>query len=137
MTRPFHVKTVSAQRTLFSWTRIFALALALACSGAPAMAKAPAEASASRHEIVFVESNVADYRTLLNGVKPGAEVHVLDAAQDGLARMAQILRGRGGIDAVHVLSHGSEGALQLGALTLNAQNLNRHAADLAAIGNAM
>jgi hypothetical protein len=42
-------------------------------------------------EIVFIESNVTDYQTLLNGITPGMEVHVLDASRDGLTQIAQIL----------------------------------------------
>ncbi|MDI1360041.1 MAG: DUF4347 domain-containing protein, partial [Methylobacter sp.] len=90
-----------------------------------------------RTEIMFIESNVADYQMLIDGAKPGTEVHVLDAGQDGLAQMAQILDGRSGIDAIHIMSHGSEAAVGLGALTLTAQNLSTHAADLATIGQAL
>jgi len=91
----------------------------------------------TRTEIVFIESNVADYQTLLNGVNPSAEVHILDASQDGLALMAQILSGRSGVDAIHIISHGSEGSVGLGTLNLSAQNLGDHAADLAIIGGAL
>ena len=94
-------------------------------------------ASTQRNEIVFVESNVADYQTLLNGLKSGTEVHVLDATQDGLAQMAQILNGRSGIDAIHIFSHGSEATVQLGSMNLTAQNLQEHTADLATIGSAL
>jgi len=90
-----------------------------------------------RTEIVFIENNVADYQTLVNDAKPGEEVHVLDSSQDGLAQMAQILDGRSGIDAIHIVSHGSEGALLLGSLTLTSQNLQDHAAELTTIGNAL
>ena len=78
----------------------------------------PSVIEVQRTEVVFIESNVANYQTLLNGVSPGAEVHVLDASMDGLAQMAQILAGRSGIDAIHILSHGTEGSVQLGALNL-------------------
>ncbi len=94
-------------------------------------------AEAQRNEIVFVISNVADYQTLLDGVNPGAEVHVLDAARDGLAQMVQILAGRSGIDAIHVVSHGSEGALGLGTSNLTGQNLQNYAAELTTIGAAL
>jgi len=73
----------------------------------------------------------------MDGVKPGLEVHLLDAMQDGLAQMAQILAGRSGISAIHLISHGSEAVLQLGTLNLNAQNLQAHAGDLATIGTAL
>jgi len=95
----------------------------------------PAEPQAT--EILFIESNVADYQTLIDGAKPGTEVHVLDAGQDGLAQMAQILDGRSGIDAIHIVSHGSEASVGLGSLTLTAQNLPDHAADLETIGQAL
>jgi Domain of unknown function (DUF4347) len=38
-----------------------------------------------KREVVFIESNVADYQTLVDGVKPGIEVVLLDGNQDGLS----------------------------------------------------
>ncbi|MBE0620245.1 MAG: DUF4347 domain-containing protein, partial [Burkholderiales bacterium] len=110
---------------------------ALAAEAIDPHVPALAPTTGARTEIVFVESDVADYRTLLNGINPGAEVHVLDASKDGLAQIAQILKGRSGIDAIQIVSHGSEASVQLGALTLTAQNLQDHAADLATIGGAL
>lgn len=88
-------------------------------------------------QVVFVESNVTNYQSLLQGFNSSAEVHVLDANQDGLTQMAQILAGRSGIAAIQIVSHGSEATVQLGALNLNAQTLNTRAADIAAISNAL
>lgn len=90
-----------------------------------------------RTAIVFVEDNVRDLDALIGMLPPGTEVHVLNAAGDGLAQMAQVLAGRSGIDAVHLLSHGAPGELELGALHLTAQNVPEHAADLATIGAAL
>lgn len=97
----------------------------------------PATAEQSRHEVLFIEGNVADLQTLINSANPDTEIHVLDAAQDGLAQIAAILAGRSGIDALHLISHGSSGSLQLGTLSLNTQNLSDHAAALASIGRAL
>jgi len=94
-------------------------------------------AAAQRTEIVFIESNIADYQTLLNGITPGAKVHILDAASDGLVQMAGILAGRSGIDAIHILSHGAEGSVQLGSLNLRMQNLQAYATELQTIGSAL
>ena len=94
-------------------------------------------AQEQRREVVFIEGNVADVPTLVSAVQPGREVHVLDAARNGLAQMAEILRGRNGVDAIHLLSHGSPGALDLGALILKRNNLPDHAADLAVIAGAL
>ena len=90
-----------------------------------------------RTEVIFIESNVPDLRTLLSGVGPGKEVHVLDAAQDGLQQIADILSGRSGIDAVHILSHGDAARLNLGSLTLDEATTASHAAQLAAIGRSL
>ncbi len=90
-----------------------------------------------RTEIVFVENNVADYQSLLGGLATGTEVHVLDASRSGLEQMAQIMAGRSDVDAIHVVSHGAEGSLQLGALTLTAQNMQEHGAELTTISSAL
>ncbi|MDP3840570.1 MAG: DUF4347 domain-containing protein, partial [Methylococcales bacterium] len=90
-----------------------------------------------RTEIVFIENNIADYQTLLNGVNPNAEVYVLDSTKDGLAQIARILAGRTGIEAISIISHGSEASLGLGSMSLTTQNLQDHAADLTAIGSAL
>ncbi|SEN49346.1 protein of unknown function [Duganella sp. CF517] len=104
---------------------------------APALApEQPPLAIAQRSEITFIESNVADLETLLKGLA-GSEVHVLDAGQDGLQQIAAILAGRGGIDALHIISHGATAAVNFGALKLDGGNLDTHRAELDAIGRAM
>ncbi|WP_173012827.1 DUF4347 domain-containing protein, partial [Niveispirillum sp. SYP-B3756] len=109
-----------------------------------ALAMAPAELQAAdpvleggRKEVVFIESNITDWQTLAAGVSPGAEVVVLDANLDGLAQMADWAQAHSGYDAIHILSHGDEGALQLGSVTLTDATLTGRQADLTAIGKAL
>jgi hypothetical protein len=92
---------------------------------------------ASRKEIVFIEDNVADIDTLIKGIGSGKEIVILDSTQDGLHQIAQALVGRSGIDALHIMSHGSEGALSLGTLMLDAGTLDAYKGDLQAIGQSM
>ncbi|MFC0252221.1 Ig-like domain-containing protein [Massilia consociata] len=87
--------------------------------------------------IVFIETDVPDYRSLLAGLAPGTEVHVLDPGEDGVARMAQVLDGRNGIDALHLVSHGREGAVSVGSTLLTADSLPAHADALAVIRAAL
>jgi len=108
----------------------------ISSSNLPTEPAAIPHASAAR-AIVFVEANVADYQSLLAGLAPGTEVHVLDAGQDGLARMAQVLAGRSGIDALHIVSHGKEGAVSLGSVELNSETLAARAGELATIRAAL
>jgi hypothetical protein len=51
--------------------------------------------------------------------------------------MATQLQGRSGIDAIHIISHGSQGALYLGSTLLNSSNLADYQCQLASIGSAL
>ncbi|HNB42630.1 MAG TPA: VCBS domain-containing protein, partial [Burkholderiaceae bacterium] len=93
--------------------------------------------STTTAQILFIDSLVADYATLLQGVDPSIEVVLLDGGVDGLTQIAQTLAGRSGIDAVHIISHGSPGNLTLGSLSLSQDGLASHAAELAAIRDAL
>jgi predicted secreted protein len=91
----------------------------------------------ARTEIVFIEDNVADYQSLARQLGNGREVVILDSTKDGVHQIADALAGRTGIDALHIISHGSAGSANLGALTLDAANAGEHQADLNAIGRSM
>ena len=77
-----------------------------------------ATSAAVTHEIVFIDSKVQDRETLLAGINPNAEVIVLDATRDGVDQIADALRGRSDVDAIHIISHGSDGQVQLGNAVL-------------------
>ncbi|OMG65228.1 hypothetical protein AUR61_009585, partial [Stutzerimonas balearica] len=87
--------------------------------------------------VLFVDSRVQDRATLLAGLAPDVEVVVLDPDVDGLSQIATVLAGRSDISSIQVLSHGTEGMVQLGSLNLTSANVVTHAADLATIGNAL
>jgi VCBS repeat-containing protein len=87
--------------------------------------------------IVFILDNVADYQSTADSLYAGYEVHVLSADGDALAQMVALLDGRTGLDAIHLISHGDAGVLDLGTLSLNADNLADHGAALAALGAAL
>jgi hypothetical protein len=88
-------------------------------------------------QVAFVFNNVADYQDLVAAFRPDVEVHVLDAGQDGLAQMEAILQGRTGLAALHVIGHGSEGALNMGSVTLDSATIGSHGQVLAEIGSAL
>ena len=89
-------------------------------------------------EIVFVDATLPDSASLRNDLQAqrGAgrpiDIVTIGAGEDGLALIGATLAGRQGIAAVHVLAHGSDGALQLGSTTLDAQTLLRRAGEVAA-----
>ncbi len=90
-----------------------------------------------RREIVFIDGNVRNYQQLVAGLAAGTEVVVLDGSQDGLQQMADYLQGRSDIDALHILSHGDAGKIQLGNQWLDSQQLQARSDLLAAIGESL
>ncbi len=95
-------------------------------------------AAAVLHEVVFVDSSVANVATLLKGIPASAEVVIIDGTRDGLDQIASALQGRQGIDAIHIISHGSEANLFIGTSDLNVDSMrSTYAADLAVIRSAL
>ena len=114
---------------LSAWQRCL-LALLLLWAGALNAHLAP-------REVVFIDTSVADWQVLRDGVQPEVEVMLLDAGKDGLAQMAEWARERSGYDAIHLFSHGSPGTVHLGAFGLNRETLGERAGELATLGAAL
>ncbi|MEQ1844746.1 MAG: DUF4347 domain-containing protein, partial [Nitrospira sp.] len=96
------------------------------------------DTSAARQEIVFLSPSVRDYHKLLDGISPNVEVFVLDPTRDGVEQMAEVLVGRTGVDAIHIISHGSQAELTLGSARLTLEAMNGvYADELAAIGQSL
>ena len=96
-----------------------------------------AAAAAPRQEVVFVDGQVPNVGELLAGLPSNAEVVILDPNKDGLQQIAAYLQGREGLDAIHLLSHGADGTVQLGNVWLASNNLAEHRAALESIGAAL
>ncbi len=80
-------------------------------------------------EIIFIDPTVEDYESLIAGIYPDTEVVILDRMKDGISQITENLQG-GKYKAVHIVSHGSEGSLQLGSKQLNSSNLDTYKSQL-------
>src|ERR1700722_10133846 len=89
------------------------------------------------HQVIFIDSTVPDYQSLLAGLAAGTRVYVLGPNQDGLQQMARILEHSRDVSAVSIISHGAEGEIKLGSTILTSSNLDQHQAALQAIGDAL
>ena len=87
--------------------------------------------------IVFIDSRVAGYETLVAQLGADTEWQLLDAGSDGVEQMQRVLAGRTGLDSIQVVSHGVAGALYLGSTVLNAGNLGHYQSSLQAIGSSL
>lgn len=99
-----------------------------------AAAPAAATATEARHEVVFVDGNVQDYKQLTSQLPKGSEVVVLDPSKNGLQQMADYLKGRTDLDAIHLISHGGEASVQIGSTRLTLDNVDSVKAQLEQIG---
>ncbi|WP_328591693.1 DUF4347 domain-containing protein [Prosthecochloris vibrioformis] len=87
--------------------------------------------------IVFIDSRIADRNRILAQFDATTRYVILDEQQDGILQIAEALSGSSGYDAVQIFSHGSPGSLLLGNTTFDSAALERYAAELAIIGNAL
>jgi hypothetical protein len=100
-------------------------------------------ASIVRREVVFVDSGVEGHEQLVKDLSSrepegrSLEVVLLDPGRDGVEQITETLARSQDLDAVHIVSHGSEGAVQLGSVSLSAGTLAAHADLMASWGNAL
>ena len=87
--------------------------------------------------IVFIDFRVGDQEALIRQFDTSVEVCLIDGSSGGFDQIAAALQGRSGIDAVHVISHGSDGTLLLGASPISGDDLAALADPLAAIGRSL
>ncbi|MBW2241697.1 MAG: DUF4347 domain-containing protein, partial [Deltaproteobacteria bacterium] len=85
-----------------------------------------------RIELVFVDTGVEGYEALVDDLRSSSsetrslEVFLLDPELDGIEQISDILADYEGLDAIHIISHGSEGAVQLGDVQISGTTLSSY-----------
>lgn len=92
-----------------------------------------------RKEVAFIDTAVADYKVLEAGIRQGVEIVEIGGGADGLAQMAAWAETHSGYDAIHVLGHGGDGTIILGAGQITNASLADATvkAELAILGQAL
>lgn len=80
--------------------------------------------------LVFVDTAVDNYQALVSDIQDRVDassvaIIYLDSGSDGLGQISDYLAGFSGISAIHIISHGVAGNLQLGNQVLNENNLTQ------------
>ncbi|MFN6566016.1 ELWxxDGT repeat protein [Dendronalium sp. ChiSLP03b] len=83
-----------------------------------------------QNRIVFIDTTVEDYQSLVAGVLIDTEVIILDADRDGVEQISALLARRFGVNTLHIVSHGAPGRVYLGKTELGQHNLNSYAGQL-------
>ena len=92
---------------------------------------------------MFVDAAVADAQALIDDVlasrADGAQIEVVQiaAGADGLRQIGAVLADESGLDAIHIVSHGGPGRLQLGDTTLDGAALRARGDELSAWRDAL
>ena len=94
-------------------------------------------ATAESSQIIFIDAGVEDYESMLSEFPSGAEVILLEADRDGVEQISNTLASRSDISAIHIISHGNEGEVNLGNTVLTSENLSEYADQLAGWSGAL
>ncbi len=96
----------------------------------------------SGSQLIIVDSAVNGYQQLISDIQSqisgsgSVEIVILDAQQDGIEQINDLLFQRTELSTVHLLSHGSDATMHLGATTLTNDNLANRAAEIEQWANA-
>jgi hypothetical protein len=99
-------------------------------------------AAETRSELVLVNQNVTDYEQLIADLQTGddhriIEVVVLESDRDGIEQVSDILSERSDLAAVHVITHGADGQINLGDTWLDSITLQQNSDAVAGWGNSL
>lgn len=89
-------------------------------------------------EIVFIDAGVEGYQTIVEELGPDIEIVIIDSNSNGVEQIADHLVDRSNVSAIHIISHGSSGTLNLGDAKLTSASIKgEYADDMVIIKNAL
>ncbi len=95
------------------------------------------EAPTDQLQLVIIDAAVTDADDLITDLESqlaageSLRVEFLDGETDGVEQITRLLAQDSGIDAVHIVSHGADGAIKLGSTWLHTANVDGYAGEIA------
>jgi Domain of unknown function (DUF4347)/Bacterial Ig domain/Beta-propeller repeat/Bacterial cadherin-like domain len=108
-----------------------------------AASRAASDRQLRPHELVFVDAATPDRQAIIDdiaartGDERRLEVIVVDRDSDGIAAISAALGAAKDVSAIHIIGHGSDGAMQLGGTRLNFDSLLDNATRIKQWGDAL
>jgi hypothetical protein len=118
-------------------THVFAVAIDTKQGSMVKHALYSLDARQPEHEVVFVDTQVSDYDTLISNLRSGIEVIVLDAGQDSVSQITSALQQKRNVSALHIFTHGRDGEILFANGILNTANLQNYTSLLAGWSNSL
>jgi hypothetical protein len=109
----------------------------------PEQAAADDATSDVRHELVFVDTSARNYQQLLDDLwshddpQRQLDVVLISPGEGGVEQITAALAHREEVNAIHILSHGTDDAIKLGNRWLNADNVDSFAEQLTSWGESI
>ena len=72
-----------------------------------------------RKQVVFIDSQVQDYQTLIDAFNEDTEVYLIQSNEDGFKKIDKVLKNDADISSLHIIGHGSAGKILYGKATLS------------------
>ena len=95
--------------------------------------------------LLVIDSQVTDWRSLAAGTGADTAVLILDSATDGLTQISAYLSSLSAagaeaftpLQSIQIISHGNAGSISLGSTTLTTSTLKQYTSQLATLGSAL
>ncbi len=87
--------------------------------------------------LIFVNDDISLDSSLIENSLLGSEVWTLDSGLDGLFQIEAITSKYSNVDSIQIVSHGGDGSLTLGNITLSEENIASYSDVLGGIGESL
>ena len=86
-------------------------------------------------ELIFIDSRTPDFQVMVDDLRANRpdtefELVIIDSNEDGIEKISATLASVDPVSAIHIISHGNGGAVQLGSVILNEAVLNERGDEL-------
>ncbi|TYQ23380.1 DUF4347 domain-containing protein [Pseudanabaena sp. UWO311] len=81
---------------------------------------------------VFIDANVKNYQTLVNGTAGGSNVNVIESNQNGISKISQTLANVRGANSLHIVSEGDKGNFWVGKDFISNERIGMYENDFSA-----
>ena len=88
-------------------------------------------------EMVFISDDIIGFEMIAAAARPRHGVVILDHRRDGLAQIVDTLRGRPELGAIHLITHGEVGKINLGTRLLDATAVDGARDELSGVRRAL
>ena len=90
-----------------------------------------------RKQVVFIDSQVQDYQTLIDAFNEDTEVYLIQSNEDGFKKIDKVLKNDADISSLHIIGHGSAGKILFGNATLSNDTIKSYNHTLRSIGQSL